>query len=425
MNMTEIKSQRAADSYYKINHDSGLTIYVYPKQGYNSAYAIIGTKYGSVNTCFSLDGGEKITVPDGIAHYLEHKLFESEDGDAFSRYAKTGASANAYTSFEKTCYLFSCTDRFDESFEILLDFVQSPYFTAETVAKEQGIIGQEIKMYDDSPDWRVMFNMLEKMYHHHPVKIDIAGTVESIAEITAEKLYDCYNTFYNLNNMVLCVSGNITVEQVLKTCDKMLKPCEKHIIENYFENEPYEIVAPYVEQSFPVSVPLFNLGFKERADRPLNEVELAQTDILLELIGSSTSELYQELMDEKLINSTFSFELFEGPGYCSVIFGGESRAPKQAAETIKRYISKIKTEGLDKNEFENARKSVYGDVISSLNSVSSIANTITGYHFGGNELFAYIDAVAEATFEDVQKRLSEMLDVTNCTLSVIKNVGEE
>lgn len=424
MNISEIKSERAGDSYYKIDHPSGLTVYVYPKEGYNSAYAIIGTKYGSVNTCFSLDGGEKITVPDGIAHYLEHKLFESEDGDAFARYAKTGASANAYTSFEKTCYLFSCTDKFDESFEILLDFVQSPYFTAETVAKEQGIIGQEIKMYDDSPDWRVMFNMLEKMYHHHPVKIDIAGTVESIAEITAEKLYKCYNTFYNLNNMALCVAGNVTVEQVLKTCDRMLKPCEKHTIENFFEDEPYEIVEPYVEQNFPVSVPLFNLGFKERAQKPLNETKLAHTDILLELLASSTSELYQKLMDDELINTSFTFELFEGPGYCSVIFGGESRAPKQAAEQIKQYIAEVKKNGLDKAEFESARKSVYGDVISSLNSVGSIANTVTSYHFNGNELFTYIDAVANATFEDVQNRLSEMLDVNNCTLSVVKN-GEE
>ena len=424
MNISEIKSERAGDSYYKIDHPSGLTVYVYPKEGYNSAYAIIGTKYGSVNTCFSLDGGEKITVPDGIAHYLEHKLFESEDGDAFARYAKTGASANAYTSFEKTCYLFSCTDKFDESFEILLDFVQSPYFTAETVAKEQGIIGQEIKMYDDSPDWRVMFNMLEKMYHHHPVKIDIAGTVESIAEITAEKLYQCYNTFYNLNNMALCVAGNVTVEQVLKTCDRMLKPCEKHTIENFFEDEPYEIVEPYVEQNFPVSVPLFNLGFKERAQKPLNETKLAHTDILLELLASSTSELYQKLMDDELINTSFTFELFEGPGYCSVIFGGESRAPKQAAEQIKQYIAEVKKNGLDKAEFESARKSVYGDVISSLNSVGSIANTVTSYHFNGNELFTYIDAVANATFEDVQYRLVEMLDVNNCTLSVVKN-GEE
>ena len=233
MNITEIKSEIAGDSYYKVEHPSGLTIFVYPKEGYTSSYAIFGTRYGSINTKFSVNCGDIITVPDGIAHYLEHKLFESEEGDAFVRYAKTGANANAYTSFEKTCYLFSCTDKFDESLEILLDFVQDPYFTAQTVAKEQGIIGQEIKMYDDSPDWRVMFNMLEGMYHNHPVKIDIAGTVETIAEITAEKLYEVYNVFYNLNNMILCVAGNVTVDGVLKVADKMLKPCEKKEIKNY------------------------------------------------------------------------------------------------------------------------------------------------------------------------------------------------
>ncbi len=425
MNIKEIKSERIGDSYYKIDHPSGLTIYVYPKEGYNSAYAIFGTRYGSINTKFSVDGGEKISVPDGIAHYLEHKLFESEDGDAFVRYAKTGANANAFTSFEKTCYLFSCTDKFDESIEILLDFVQDPYFTAQTVAKEQGIIGQEIKMYDDSPEWRVMFNMLEGMYKNHPVKIDIAGTVESIAEITAEKLYDVYNVFYNLNNMVLCVSGNITVEQVLRTADKMLKQCKKHEITNYFEEEPYKVTEPYVEQSFPVSMPIFNLGFKEKADNLLDVKQLAYTDILLAMLASQTSALYRDLLDHNLINSSFSYELFEGPGYCSVIFGGESRAPKQAAEIIKRYIARLKTEGLDKADFEISKKSVYGDAVSGLNSVSSISNVITDYHFSGNELFSYIDAIADASFEDISARFMEILDVNNCTLSVVKQVDEE
>ncbi|MGN0490457.1 EF-P 5-aminopentanol modification-associated protein YfmH [Ruminococcus sp.] len=425
MNITEIKSELTGDSYYKIKHRSGLEIYVYPKEGYKSAYAIFGTKYGSINTCFSVDGKDKITVPDGIAHYLEHKLFESEEGDAFVRYAETGANANAYTSFEKTCYLFSCTDKFEQSLEILLDFVQSPYFTAQTVAKEQGIIGQEIKMYDDDPNWRVMFNMLEGMYKNHPVRIDIAGTVESIAQITAEKLYEVYNVFYNLNNMALCVSGNVTVEQVLKIADKMLKPCEKQEISNYFEDEPYEINTPFVEQTFPVSMPLFNLGFKEKADKSLDSKTLAHTDILLSMLASNTSTLYRNLMDSNLINSSFSYELFEGPGYCSVIFGGESRAPKQAAEMIKQYITKVKSEGLDKDEFEIAKKSVYGDAVSSLNSVSSIANSIIDYHFSGNELFSYIDAVSNACFEDIENRLSEMLDVCNCTLSVVRKSETE
>ncbi len=420
MDITEIKSELTGDSYYKINHSSGLVIYVYPKEGYKSAYAVFGTKYGSINTCFSVDGGEKITVPDGIAHYLEHKLFESEDGDAFARYAKTGANANAYTSFEKTCYLFSCTDKFEQSLEILLDFVQEPYFTAQTVQKEQGIIGQEIKMYDDSPDWRVMFNMLEGMYKNHPVRIDIAGTVETIAEITAEKLYQVYNVFYNLNNMALCVSGNVTVDGVLKIADKMLKPCEKHEITNYFEEEPYEVNTEFVEQTFPVSMPMFNLGFKEKADKMLDEKSLAQTDILLYMLASDTSTLYRSLMDANLINSSFSYELFEGPGYCSVIFGGESRAPKQAVEMIKQYISRVKKEGLKKEDFEIAKKAVYGDAVSSLNSVSSVSNSIIDYHFSGNNLFTYIDEVSNASFEDVLQRLSQMLDVCNCTLSVVK-----
>ncbi len=424
MDITEIKSQRVGDSYYKINHPSGLTIYVYPKEGYNSAYAIFGTRYGSINTCFSVDDGEKITVPDGIAHYLEHKLFESEDGDAFVRYAETGANANAYTSFEKTCYLFSCTDKFDESLEILLDFVQEPYFTAQTVAKEQGIIGQEIKMYDDSPEWRVMFNMLEAMYKNHPVRIDIAGTVESIARITAEKLYEIYNVFYNLNNMVLCVSGNVTAEQVLKIADKMLKPSEKHKITNYFKDEPYEITEPYVEQTFPVLMPLFNLGFKEKAEKLLNEKQNAETEILLSMLASPTSALYRKLMDANLINNTFDYELFEGPGYCSIIFSGESRAPKQAAEMIKQYITDMKNNGLNREEFEIARKAVYGEMVSSLNSVDSISNMIADCHFCGNELFYGIDAVADTTFEDVSARLMNILDVNNCTLSVVKQAEE-
>ena len=351
MKNTLVESKLLRDGYRCVKHASGLTVFIYPKAEMRSTYAVFGTRYGSIDKVFKRSDEDKAeTTPAGIAHFLEHKLFESEDGDAFVRYAQTGANANAYTSFEKTCYLFSCTEKFDESLEILLDFVQSPYFTAQTVAKEQGIIGQEIKMYDDAPDWRVMFNMLENMYHNHPVKIDIAGTVESIAEITAEKLYEVYNVFYNLNNMVLCVSGNVTVDKVLKTADRLLKPSEKHTIHNVFENEPYEIVKPYVEQEFSVSMPIFNLGFKEKADCVKGDAQAAHTDILLFLLASETSELYRKLLDANLINSSFSYELFDGPGYCSVIFGGESREPQKAAEMIKDYIVKLKENGIDKEE---------------------------------------------------------------------------
>ena len=215
MDILEIKNEELNEKYFKVAHPSGLTIYLYPKPEYKSTYAIFGTNYGSIDTKFQVKGSkEVIEVPDGIAHYLEHKLFESEEGDAFSEYAKTGAIANAYTSFDFTGYLFSCSENFDESLKILLNFVQSPYFTEETVKKEQGIIGQEIRMYEDNPDWKVLFNLLNCLYHNHPVKKDIAGSIESIAEITAEKLYTCYKCFYNLNNMSICIVGNIDYKSV-------------------------------------------------------------------------------------------------------------------------------------------------------------------------------------------------------------------
>lgn len=320
MEIVEIKSEKLNDKYYKIKHTSGLTIYVSPKEGYKSAYAIFGTHFGSVNSHF-ITNGEEVIVPDGIAHYLEHKLFESEDGDAFTKYAKTGANANAYTSFNTTCYLFSCTDNFDESLRILLDFVRDPYFTKETVAKEQGIIGQEIKMYDDSPDWRVMMNLISSMFQNHPVRKDIAGTVETIAEITPELLYTCYNSYYNLNNMVLSVAGNVTPEQVIAIVDEILtKQDEPLDTQSIFPDEPYEVGQDYVEQKLSVAVPLFQLGFKEDAgDKRLTSKEIAETDILLSAFAGEASPLYKRLLDDELINQSFGYEYFEEMGYRAVI----------------------------------------------------------------------------------------------------------
>ena len=258
-----ITGKQVGDSYYQVEHPSGLTVLLYPKEHCSTTYAIFGTRYGSIDNCFQRsDEAGPESVPEGIAHYLEHKLFESEEGDAFERFSKTGASANAFTSFESTCYLFSTTDQVYQSLEILLDFVQSPYFTEETVRKEQGIIGQEIKMYDDDPQWRVMFNYLKAMYRSHPIREDIAGTVESIAKITPELLYRCYNTFYNLGNMVLAIAGNFQVDKALAVCDKMLKPAAPVTVQRVFPQEPDTIVQPVVEERLSVASPLFQFGFK-------------------------------------------------------------------------------------------------------------------------------------------------------------------
>lgn len=425
MNQIEKKSDRLGESYTLIDHPSGLRIYVYPKEGYHTTYAIFGTKYGSVNTTFQREGDSSpVTVPDGIAHYLEHKLFESEDGDAFARYAKTGASANAFTSFDATCYLFSCTEKVEESLEILLDFVQSPYFTPQTVQKEQGIIGQEIRMYDDDPNWKVMFNLLCALYHNHPVKIDIAGTVESIAEITAEKLYDCYRSFYNLHNMALCVAGNIEPEQVIRLADRLLKPSKEQRVETLFPEEPDTVVKERVEQKFPIAVPMFQLGFKEPAgNKRATAKQCALTDILLEALASKSSLLYRELMDAELINaSSFGYEYFEGPGYASVIFSGESRDPDKTAQLIRDAADQMRKNGVDSDTFERARRAVYGRNLSALNSADTIGNAIISLSFADRELFDYIDCIAQATLEEINERLAQQLDTGKSALSVVSPI---
>ena len=230
--MNEYKLPMLGDTLYVDTHKTGLKIVVWPMPEASSAYAVFATKYGSIhNTLPTADGGTEI-VPEGIAHYLEHKLFESESGDAFTRYAATGANANAYTTFDRTAYLFHASENILPSLEILLNFVQEPYFTPETVQKEQGIIGQEIRMGEDMPGRRVLFNMLKGLFHNHPVRVDIAGTVESIAKITPELLYRCYYRYYNLHNMVLVVAGRITPEEVMDACDRLLKPAEEWVPDN-------------------------------------------------------------------------------------------------------------------------------------------------------------------------------------------------
>jgi len=419
-----VENKRIGEKYYRLHHKSGLVINVFPKEGFNSAYAVIGTNFGSVNNHF-ISGGREIKVPDGTAHYLEHKLFESEEGDAFSQYAKTGAMANAYTSFEKTCYLFSCTENFRESLEILLDLIQSPYFTPETVAKEQGIIGQEIKMYDDSADWRVMINLYQAMYHNNPINKDIAGDVESIAQITPEILYECYHAYYNLNNMVLSVAGNVSPYEVLEIADRKLKDSPPFDTQNIFTDEPYEVKEKYVEQKLPVAVPMFYLGFKEKAATEMPTVkELVCTDILLQAFAGEGSELYREMLDKKLINSSFGADYLAGRGYRAVTFEGETHSPSEAAEAICAGVRKLKEKGISREDFEIAKRSVYGSMVSSFDSLSSVANLLIGAEFCGRTLFDYIETIAGITFEEVCQRLNDQLDPENISLSVIKGIDD-
>ena len=425
--MKEIKSASLGEKYYEIDHQSGLKIFVMPKESYSSAYAIFGTKYGSIDTKFKRSDSDGWTVvPEGIAHFLEHKLFESEDLDAFTRYAKTGASANAYTSFDKTCYLFQCSDNFEDSLEILIDFVTHPYFTKETVEKEQGIIGQEITMYYDVAGWMSTFNLLKLLYKNHPVRIDIAGTVESIAQITDKLLYDCYNTFYNLNNMCLAIAGNVTPEQVLSVCDRMLKKAEPLSIERSFEQEPREIVSDYMEYNLAMSVPVFSFGYKEECKNFTQDIKkIVEVMILLEIISGNTSELYNSLFEKGIINESFSHEYFIGYGYEAVIFEGESVNPKAVSDEIKKAVAGFKAQGITDSQFETARRALYGNEIMDYNSVESIANSFVNSYFNGYCIFDAVEIFKTVTKEDIENRLSTMLQEEYSALSVVKNKDNE
>ena len=410
----------ADESYVKAELDCGLSVYIMEKPQYSSSYAIFGTKYGSIDTKFSKDGEDEICVPEGIAHFLEHKLFESEDGDAFSKYAKTGASVNAFTSFDRTCYLFSCSDKFYENLDILLNFVQSPYFTEATVQKEQGIIGQEIRMYDDSPGWRVMFNMLEAMYHCHPVRIDIAGTVESIAEINAELLYKCYETFYNPANMFICIAGNVDTERVLNQIEKSIKNKKPVEITRGAFNEPDCVVSNYVEQKLAVSMPMFCLGFKQKIASPYRRLKSKVcVNLLLDIICGDASPLYARLMNEGLINDDFDCEYFYGNGYAAVIFEGESYSPERVAEEIKAEIERLRNEGIDKKLFSAVKSGAYGNMIRKFNSVEALATQLTECAMCDYDLFEEIRLLKTASYDDVMKRLDVFCN-ENAVLSVIK-----
>ena len=422
----ELESKRLKERYYKIEHESGLTVLLYPMQGFSSAYALFGTRYGSIDTTFRANSGEEfVTVPEGVAHFLEHKLFESEDGgDAFDLFAKTGASANAFTSFDRTCYEFTCTDHFEESLEILLNFVQSPYFSEKTVQKEQGIIGQEIRMLQDRPGWRVLFNLLNALYVNHPVRVDIGGTVDSIAKIDADLLYRCYRTFYHPSNMVLAIAGNFDWKKALEVVDRCVKPAETEVhAESKMPDEPLTVAQKLIEDRLEVSVPLFNIGYKER---PLEEEELVKAlgelEILIEIITGEGSAFYREAYDQNLINSTFSSELFAGPNYFAVLFDGESREPMKVSEKLQEAIEACRKNGITEEDFEIAKRAVYGRYVRGFNNVENISYSLITAHFQKVDLYDMIEAVAAVTREDVEKRLVGMMEEARSAISVIRPI---
>ena len=338
-------------------------------------------------------------------------MFEDADGnDAFELYAQTGASANAFTSFDKTCYLFTATAQVDKSLDILLDFVSHPYFTEQTVAKEQGIIAQEIKMYEDSPDFRMLFGLLGARYHICPVRADIAGTVDSIAQITPQLLYRCCQAFYSPQNMVLSVAGSITAQQVLDACARADIPAAPHTVHRLPMVEPPGVRQRHVELTMQIAQPIWGIGYK--ADPALGATVRGELlcDFAVELLVGETSPLYRQLYDSGLINSGFSGEYITGNGYCALIFGGETRDPDALQQAFLAEVERVCREGIDTEQFDCTKNLMLGEAISALESIEDVATDQAAVWMKGHTLYDEVEALAALQPQEVEAVLPVLLD---------------
>lgn len=422
-NITEFYDGVLREKYFHIKHESGLDIYVFPKK-MTSSYALLGTSFGSLADTIIENGKEK-RFPSGIAHFLEHKLFSCEDGsDAFEKFAELGADANAYTSFGKTVYLYSCTENFYESLEQLVDFVCHPYFTEENVSKEKSIIAQEIKMCDDSPFDMVFRNLLLAMYGECSVSDNICGTVESIDKITPETLYECYRLFYRYSNMALVVCGDVDVQSVIEAVDRSLPERERVMPPEIKEMSTDACVCrEYIEEKMPVSRGVFELGIKDTdipADSYARMKKDAEMTVLAEVIFSRAGELYNEMFESGLIGTAYSYgySITREVAFHSVY--GESDEPKAVAERVKGYIKKLQKEGIDKASFERAKKILIAEFIRDFDSTDDIANSLLNFVFDGGDMFEYRKIIEGVTYEAVCERLQSSFEPEYFALSVIK-----
>ena len=404
----------------KYTAPGGLKVYMLPMEGYSSAVAQFSARFGSQDNSFSVNGGEFTRIPDGTATYLEHKLFESEEKDAFAMFAQTGASCNAGTSFDYTQYYFSCAYNFRKNLEILLDFVQDPYFTAENVEKERGIIEQEITMYRDNPSWRVFNELLESLYKVNPVRNDIAGTAESISKITEKTLYDCYNAYYNPANMFLCVAGNFDPDEVVSVCESSLKNRPALDVKAEPFEEPLRVNRTRTEVAMPVANPIFEIGFKTPAKSGIESVnDYIYYNILFDIMLGNTSDFFEEMRKESLLNEEFSVGVFSGRGHLFPFARGESSDPDRVLSEIQRRIDAYKTIPPSKEDFERIKRATYGSLVRDYNNADSVASTLSEAALAETEPFAVIDTAAAADYDKMLEHLYA-LDEDNVSISIVK-----
>ncbi|MGG3561753.1 pitrilysin family protein [Neobacillus rhizosphaerae] len=415
--MEKINFDQLQEELYHEKMSNGLNVYILPKNGFNKTYATFTTKYGSIdNTFIPLGKDEYVKVPDGIAHFLEHKLFEKEDGDVFQQFSRQGASANAFTSFTRTAYLFSSTSDVEKNLETLIDFVQEPYFSEKTVEKEKGIIGQEITMYDDNPDWRLYFGLIQNLYQNHPVKIDIAGTIESISHITKDWLYECYNTFYHPSNMLLFIVGPVDPEKIMNQVRENQSKKDYNDqpeIKRKFEEEPTQAAEKKQVLEMNVQTSKALVGIKALHVDQMGEAMLKNElsmNVLLDLLFGKSSENYNQLYSEGLIDETFSFDYTQEQGFGFAMVGGDTREPDQLAERLeKMLLDAKKNSSITEEQLARAKKKKIGTFLRAVNSPEYIANQFTRYAFNDMNLFDVVPTLEKITLQDVQSLAAEVI----------------
>lgn len=426
--MKILSSQLLDEKCYVINHFSGLDIYVIPKK-LTTTYALLGTKFGSLDVNFIDKSGNLIKMPNGVAHYLEHKMFENEDGgDTFEKFARYGASANAYTSFLETRYLFSTSDNFEVCLETLLDFVTHPYFTDENVEKERGIIEQEIRMYKDNPSNDLFYTLMGLMYKDHPIRTEISGSVKSISNITKEILYDAYNTFYSLDNMVLCISGDVDPKTVEKIADKMLKRSQTKTLVKQYPKEDARVSAKLATIYAEVSEPMFYMGIKDVDISDDPKVRLRKSiimDLMIDCMFSVTDKFSRELYESGEITSNLSFDSDHTKAFSFITLFASCDDPICVYEKIKAHIEDVKQKGIDKNIFEMKKRAAYGAIVSEFDSTEDIANSFMDDLFEDTDTFEYAETIRTITLDEVNSTVKKMFCEDYYALAVARPADQQ
>jgi len=422
--MKLVEYDKIGEQIYSEKLSNGLSVFVIPKPGFHKKYAFFATDYGGADRRFML-GGKWIDTPAGVAHFLEHKMFDTRDGNALEALSANGASPNAFTSIDITAYHFECIDNFPENLETLLSFVSVPYFTPDSVEKEQGIITQEIRMVEDEPDFCLYYGLLKSLFHYNPLRDPVAGTVESIAEITTQTLYDCHKAFYDPSNMTLCVVGDVDPAEITEVAKKVLPKDPGPIPgRDYGKPETEMPLKSLTQKSMEVSLPIFVAGCRiEPAahGRDFLWLDIVST-LTLELLFGNSSPFFIRLYADGLINADFSSSFDSAAGAAYTIFGGETRDPERVFIEAKDEILKISENGPDEALLRRIKKAAIGSHIRALNSFGAIASSIAEGHFRGYDAFEAPDLLAKVTRDDIMQFIRTNLIPGKMALSIINPI---